>query len=168
MNRKADQNLTATMAVAGLLLAATTTGVFAAVCDSGAQEFVMMRTYDTAVSTTMSNQVLPGSTLSGGPSGGASDADIYKVTLSGEGDHSLAAGGFTVKAQMNINGGAHFDIDPRDSNTFHRGTAEAVHTMTWCYRAFATVSTGFRIYWSQFGGGTAYLDGYLISVERSN
>jgi hypothetical protein len=135
-------------------------------CFGANQEFINGGTQNAPVTTTAALALLPFSTFAAGASGGAGDADLYVVTLAGEGDNT--AGGFTVQAQMSVNGGAFFDMSPDGPNTFLESTIAETNSMTWCRRVVATGSATIRIVWGKFGGGTAILDDYTVLVERSN
>jgi hypothetical protein len=107
---------------------------------------------------------IPFTLIPGGPSG--ADADTYTVTFSGEADGTVG-GLWAAQAQVSVNGGAFFNIDPVGPNTFLTGTDAQTHTMTWCRRLVAN-TTDFRIMWAKFGGGVALIDDFLMRVERSD
>lgn len=134
-------------------------------CDGFAQEAVLTNTQNAAAATTSGVFVtMPSTVISGGGSGGG--IDLYTVTLSGEA--SAAGGGsYEVQAQVSINGGRYINMHPSQPNTFHSGNFRQTHTMTWC-REIDASSTTFRIVWRKVGGGTAYIDDYVMRVERSS
>lgn len=137
-------------------------------CFGGAQEFVNGGTQNAPVFNAAAAAILPFSTFAAGASGGAGDADLYVVTLSGEADNGAAGGGFTVQAQASINGGAFFNMNPNGPNTFLQSTVAETNTMTWCNRIAASNSVVIRIIWGHFGAGTSVLDDYTVLVHRSN
>ena len=138
-----------------------------AFCNGGAQEAVNGGVQNTPASTALASfAALPSSQFEAGGSGGAADFDLYKVTLSGEGDNT--AGGFEVQAQFSVNGGAFSNMRPIGPATFHSGTNESTNSMTWCRSIAASATLTIRIIWRKFGGGTAFLDDYTVLVERSN
>ncbi len=134
-------------------------------CDGFGQEAVSTNTQNASTST--SSAVFGGlatTSIPGGGSGGG--VDLYTITFSGEASAS-GGGSIEVQAQVSINGGAFINIEPVGPNTFHSGNAAQTHTMTWC-REIVANSTNFRIVWRKVGGGTAFMDDYLMRVERSN
>ncbi len=187
MSSSAVQNLlTVTAAVAGLLtLQATTneatgqesrtptaagertaqTATFVT-CDGGAQEAVFTNTQNAVTSTSGTRwAVLTSSIVPGGPSGGG--ADLYTLTLSGE-FSSNSFGDIEAIAQVSVDGSRYVNMHPIGPNTMQMTTNRETHTMTWCRVLGASSSTTFRIVWRKLGGGTAYLDDYLVRVERSD
>ena len=135
------------------------------VCDGGGQEAVFTNTQNLAASTASTVFVaIPTTTLPGGPSGG--DPDLYTVTFSGEADGTVG-GNWEIQAQVSINFGTYTDMNPVGPDTFHTGTLQGTHTMTWCRRLTAS-NTNFRVVWRKNGGGSAIVDDYLMRVERSN
>ena len=141
-------------------------------CAGGAQEFVNTITQNAPTSTASTVFVaIVDTTIAGGASGGAADADTYTVTFGGEAD---ATGGdaWNVQARVSVNGGAFTSINPTGPNTFHRGNNARTNSMTWCVRVAAAASTTFRIEWARTdlgpAGGTANLDDYIVQVQRSN
>jgi hypothetical protein len=137
-------------------------------CDGGAQEAITTNTQNAPVSTTSAVFVaIPDTTIPGGASGAAGDADTYRVTFGGEAA-ATSGGSWLAQAQISVNGGAFVSMNPAGPNTFHKGNKAETNSMTWCSRVVATTSTNFRIVWEKVGGGTANLDDYIMSVERSN
>jgi hypothetical protein len=170
MNKRAIQKLLRGSTLVGLFSLGTAPNAWAqtlALCNGGAQEalsgIVQIATASTAA---VAFSTLPSSAIEAGASGGATDDDLYKVTLSGEGDNT--AGGFEVQAQFSINGGAFSNMRPVGPATFHSGTNESASSMTWCRRLAASASLRIQIIWRKVGGGTAFLDDYTVLVERSN
>jgi hypothetical protein len=135
-------------------------------CTGGAQEFVNGITNNGPVATGAALAIMPFTTLAGGPSGGAGDADLYVVTHSVQSFNTVGA--WTAQAQVSVNGGAFFPIDPVGPNVMHTGATRETNTMTWCRRIAAANSTVFRIVWGKIGGGAVTADNYLTKVERSN
>ena len=134
-------------------------------CDGFAQEAILTNTQTTTQSTVSSTFVtMPSTTIDGGGSGGG--VDLYTVTLSGE---ALTGGGgnYEVQAQVSVDGGPFFNMNPNQPDTFHSSGFRETHTMTWC-REIDAGSTTFRIVWRKNGGGTAYIDDYTMRVERSS
>jgi hypothetical protein len=137
-------------------------------CDGGAQELVSHKTRNFQTSKAgAAPATIVDTDIAGGPSGGATDEDTYAVTFSGEAE-ATQGGSWTAQAQMSIDGGAFFDMDPVGPNTFLTGPRAQTHTMTWCNREVALVSTAFRIRWAKIGGGQAEIDDYTTRVERSD
>jgi hypothetical protein len=176
MTKTLARNLLAVAALAGLF---SSTAAMAAegdradrvptFCSGGAQEFINGGTQNAAAAVNVAAglQIMPFTTFAGGASGAAGDSDLYVATLSGEASGN--GGGFwTAQAQVSVNGGAFFNIDPVGPNTFHQGNLAETHTMTWCRRIAATNTTVFRIVWQKFVAGNAIIDDYTMLVERSN
>ena len=176
MTKKLALSVLAMATVAGLYSATTAfaasdgkAGKVQTICTGGAQELVNGTTQNAAAAVNFAAglQFMPFTTIAGGASGGAGDADLYVVTFSGE---ASATGGneWTAQAQVSVNGGAFANMDPIGPNTFHNGNSPETHTMTWCRRIAATNTTVFRIVWRKLGAGTAIIDDYTMLVERSN
>ena len=135
-------------------------------CTGGSQEFVNGITNNAPVFNAAALAIMPFTTISGGPSGGVGDADLYVVTWSGQSFNSIGA--WTAQAQVSVDGGAFFPLDPAGPNTMHTGATQETNTMTWCRRLVAANSAVFRIVWGKIGGGVVTVDNYLTKVERSN
>jgi hypothetical protein len=134
------------------------------VCDGGAQEAVFTNTQNLAASTASTIfAAIPNTTL---PGGGSGDSDLYTVTFSGEADGTVG-GNWEIQAQVSVNFGPYTAMNPVGPDTFHTGTLQGTHTMTWCRRLTAS-NTNFRVVWRKNGGGSAIVDDYLMRVERSN
>lgn len=134
-------------------------------CDGFGQEAILTNTQNATASTTSASfVVMPSTTIAGGGSGDG--VDLYTVTLSGE---AFVGGGgnYEVQAQVSIDGGPFINMNPNQPDTFHSSAARETHTMTWC-REIDANSTTFRIVWRKNGGGTAYIDDYVMRVERSS
>jgi hypothetical protein len=147
-------------------LMASEGGAAVTTCSGGAQEFINGITNNTPVANGGGPVPMPFTTLAGGPSGGAGDADLYVVTWSGQSVNTVGA--WQIQAQVSVNGGAFFPIDPIGPNIMHTGATQETNTMTWCRRLAAANSTTFRIQWNKIGGGVVTVDNYLTKVERSN
>jgi hypothetical protein len=113
---------------------------------------------------------IPNTRVDGGPSttGGRSPDDLYVVTFSAEADSS-GPGGWTVQAQYSLNGGgAWINMPPIGPNTFHQGTLQETHTMTWCRRIQSANPVLFRVVADAFPASDAIVDDYTTLVERSD
>lgn len=143
----------------------TESGAVVTTCTGGAQEFINGITNNAAVANGAGPLPMPFTTLVGGPSGGAGDADLYVVTWSGQSVNTVGA--WQIQAQVSINGGAFIPLDPVGPNIMHTGPGQETNTMTWCRRLVAN-NTTFRVVWNKIGGGVATVDNYLTEVERSN
>ena len=135
-------------------------------CPGGAQEAVNTLTNNAPVGNGAALAIMPFTTLGGGASGAAGDADVYTVTWSGQSFNTVGA--WTAQAQVSVNGGAFVPIDPVGPNIMHTGATQETNTMTWCRRLVATGGTNFRIVWGKLGGGAVTADNYLTRVERSD
>ena len=134
-------------------------------CDGFDQEAAFSNTENDVKSTASPGFVtMPSTLIDGGGSGGTTD--LYTVTLSGE---ALISGGgnYQVQAQVSIDGGPFINMSPNQPSVFHSNNLREVHTMTWCRQINAS-TTDFRIVWRKNFGGTAFIDNYLMRVERSD